>query len=248
MAPELNLREFAELAQSLQSAPTPTETAEQVLGFAVQQLDADHGSITLTRRGGRLETITATDPLVERIDALQAELNEGICRDKSWLGDALLVTDLRSDTRWRRWSAKVADLGMASLLAVEITSRGGRPAGSINLYWRQPRTFDADDVAFANIFARHAAWALSTSLEIAELNVALDGRKLIGQAQGILMERHGLDAPRAFEVLRRYSQDHNLKLRQVAEYLVNTRELPPADPPVRDGTGNNEPDLVPEPT
>ena len=63
-------------------------------------------------------------------------------------------------------------------------------------------------------------------MELAGLNVALDGRKLIGQAQGILMERHGLEEARAFEVLRRYSQDHNLKLRQVAEYLVATRRLP----------------------
>jgi len=99
-------------------------------------------------------------------------------------------------------------------------------AGSINLYWRRPRCFQADDVAFAYIFARHAAVALEHSLELAGLNVALDGRKLIGQAQGILMERHGLDEKQAFEVLRRYSQDHNLKLRQVAEYLVSTRQLP----------------------
>ena len=48
----------------------------------------------------------------------------------------------------------------------------------------------------------------------------------IGQAQGILMERHGLDGDRAFEVLRRYSQDHNIKLRDVATHLSETRQLP----------------------
>jgi hypothetical protein len=42
------------------------------------------------------------------------------------------------------------------------------------------------------------------------------------------MERYGLDEPRAFEVLRRYSQDHNLKLRLVAEHLIATRQLPQA--------------------
>jgi AmiR/NasT family two-component response regulator len=41
------------------------------------------------------------------------------------------------------------------------------------------------------------------------------------------MERHNLTDTQAFEVLRRYSQDHNRKLREVAEHLVATRRLPP---------------------
>jgi GAF domain-containing protein len=223
---ELNPHTFAELATALQSAPTPVRTAEQVIRFAVDQLDADYGGIVLIRHGGRLETIAATDQLVPQVDGLQNELDEGPCRDSSWRNEVLFVADLRSDVRWPRWAAKAADLGIVSLLAVEVRTHEGRPAGSINLYWRRPRRVQSDDAAFANIFARHAALALSASLEIAELSVALDGRKLIGQAQGILMERHGLDEARAFEVLRRYSQDHNLKLRRVAEYLVSTRKLP----------------------
>jgi AmiR/NasT family two-component response regulator len=55
---------------------------------------------------------------------------------------------------------------------------------------------------------------------------AIDARKLIGQAMGILMERFDLDGNRAFEVLRRYSQDTNTKLRDVAQQLVDTRTLP----------------------
>jgi hypothetical protein len=43
------------------------------------------------------------------------------------------------------------------------------------------------------------------------------------------MERFGLDADRAFAVLRRYSQDHNIKLREVARRTVETRTRPPAD-------------------
>jgi AmiR/NasT family two-component response regulator len=59
------------------------------------------------------------------------------------------------------------------------------------------------------------------------LLTALDARTLIGQAQGILMERFGIDADRAFGVLRRYSQARNVKLRVVAEELVSQRSLPP---------------------
>jgi AmiR/NasT family two-component response regulator len=55
------------------------------------------------------------------------------------------------------------------------------------------------------------------------LKVAVDARKLIGQAMGILMERYSLDSDRAFEVLRRYSQDTNTKLHEVAQQLIDNR-------------------------
>jgi len=225
----MSVREFAELAEALHEAPTPDSTAEQVVTYASQQLEADYGSITLIRRGGRLETVGATDPIVEQVDALQYELDEGICRDASWHRETLASEDLASDRRWPHWGPKIVGLGIASILAAELTAAGDRRIGAINLYWTRPRRFTADDVAFANIFARHAAVALATSYKVASLNVALDGRKLIGQAQGILMERHGLDEARAFEVLKRYSQDHNIKLRSVAEHLIATRRLPTID-------------------
>jgi GAF domain-containing protein len=224
MAPDLDPREFAELAKALHAAPTTDRTAEEVVSFAVQQMDADHAGIALLQRRGRLETIAATDPVVGEVDGLQSEFREGPCLEHG--GEALLVADLESDRRWPLWGPKAAALGIASLLAVAFTTSDGRPAGSITLYWRRHRRFQPDDVAFATIFARHAAVALSSSLEIAGLSLALDGRKLIGQAQGILMERYGLDDARAFELLRRYSQDHNVKLRQIAEDLVSTRKLP----------------------
>jgi GAF domain-containing protein len=221
-----NAIEFARIARALQAAPTPTETAEQIVNYVRDQLDADDAGITLVRTRGRLETVAATDSLVEQADALQYKLNQGPHRDDSWRGAALILNDLAGDGRWPRWAAELAALGVCSVLATELTTVEDERIGSINVYWTRPHTASADDVAFASVFARHAAVALSSAMNQAELNVALDTRKLIGQAQGILMERYELDEVRAFEVLRRYSQDHNLKLRVVAEHLVSTRKLP----------------------
>jgi len=226
MSLELDPMEFARIAQALRAAPTPTRTAEDIVDYVRRQLNASHAGLTLIRARRRLETIAPTDPLVEQADQLQYELDEGPCRDSSWHRETLISTDLATDQRWPRWAVKVCALGVASVLAAELTDVDDWRIGSINVYWTRPRQFTADDVAFVNIFARHAALALSRSLDEANLHVALDTRKLIGQAQGILMERYGLDESRAFEVLRRYSQDHNLKLRHVAEHLTATRQLP----------------------
>ena len=225
MVPGLDPMEFARLSEALRAAPTPARTAEQIVDYVRQQLHADHAGITLIRNR-HLESVAVTDQLVRLADAFQYELDEGPCRDSSWERQTLLVGDLTTDERWPRWASMVTALGIKSVLAAELTGRGTRRIGSINVYWTRRRTFSADDIAFVNIFARHAALGLAQSLDEASLYMALDSRKLIGQAQGILMERYGLDDARAFEVLRRFSQDHNIKLRDVAEHLTSAGQLP----------------------
>jgi GAF domain-containing protein len=226
MSPDLDPLELTRIALALRAAPTPAATAEEIVSYVHRQLDASHAGLTLIRPRRRLETIAQTDPVVEQADRLQCELDEGPCRDSSWHRQTLISTDLAADPRWPRWAGKMCALGVASVLAVELTDVDDRRIGAITVYGTRPRDFNADEVAFANIFARHAALALSRSLDEANLNVALDSRKLIGQAEGLLMERYQLDESRAFQVLLRYSQDHNVKLRQVAEYLIATRQLP----------------------
>lgn len=58
---------------------------------------------------------------------------------------------------------------------------------------------------------------------------AVDARRLVGQAIGILTERFDVDQDRAFSILRRYSQGTNTKLHDVAQHLIDTRKLPDPD-------------------
>src|SRR5690606_32266841 len=99
-----------------------------------------------------------------------------------------------------------------------------RRYGSLNLYAERTGAFDGNDLATAMIFARHASVALANAHQEQGLLTAIDARKVIGQAQGILMERFDIDPDRAFEVLRRYSQNHNQKLHSVATWVVENRK------------------------
>jgi hypothetical protein len=49
---------------------------------------------------------------------------------------------------------------------------------------------------------------------------ALDHRAVIEQAKGVLMLAHGVEADEAFGLLRAYSQDNNVKVRDVSDRLV----------------------------
>lgn len=225
----LDPREFADLAKSLGSARTIEQTADQVVEHARAALGAAHGGITLVRPHGKLETVAASDDLVVKADQLQSELQDGPSFDDSWHGRTVASQSLVDDRRWSRWAPRVSSLGISAFLAAELTGTDTARLGALNLYWSAPVVFTADDLAYVSIFATHAAIALESSVQEMHLNTALDTRKLIGQAQGILMERHKLSTEQAFEVLRRYSQEHNVKLRDVARRLVDTRQLPSRD-------------------
>lgn len=215
---------FARLAEEVFAAEGPTETAEQVVALAAAEIDAEHVGLHLFE-GKSITTVASTSS----VPAAAAQLGEpGPYRDGQWGRQALLV-DLQWDQRWPQWCRSVAAFGPRHLLAVELVEDGQR-VGVLSLFAEHEEDFSDEDIAFAHVFARHSALALQAADRDAHLKVALDGRKLIGQAQGILMERYGLDDAQAFSVLRRISQNHNIKLRHIAHTLVQTRQLP-GEPP-----------------
>ena len=136
----------------------------------------------------------------------------------------VIVSDTRTDRRWPR-GRRGSGLGIRSLLSVRLYTSAST-IGTLNLYDSRPDRFDIDDQAVAHLLSRHAAVALASARATENLWQAVDARKLVGQAQGILMERYPFTADQAFAVLVRYSQDHNLKLRTVAEGLIMNRSLP----------------------
>ena len=137
----------------------------------------------------------------------------------------VLVEDLREDPRWPRFAAPASEAGLRSALSLRLFHEGGR-TGALNLFSTRPHAFDDESQQVGALLARHAALALAAAHEVEQLQQAVATRDVIGQAKGMLMERHGLDADRAFAVLVRYSRDTNTRLRDVAEALVTTRSLP----------------------
>ncbi len=120
---------------------------------------------------------------------------------------------------------------MRSLLALPLALNGA--PGALNLYARYPQAFGVIDRGRGLLLAALAGLAFATARaheeeerKAAQLHSALATREMIGQAQGILMERERISSDQAFDILRRASQHLNLKLRVVAQELVDTGERP----------------------
>ncbi|MDX6283598.1 MAG: hypothetical protein QOH03_4669 [Kribbellaceae bacterium] len=216
---------FARLAVELHDNAGVEETVQAVVDFALQALSCTHAGVALATKGRRLEIPAVTDPLVAEIYHGQMDRGDGPLTECLRSRRTLLVIDTLHEARWPEWSSEVQSLGVRSVLDVPL-STGAGVVGVLCLYSGLPNAFTHDDEAIAHILARHASVAVANARHDESMLQAVDARKLVGQAMGILMERFDLDGDRAFEVLRRYSQDNNQKLRDVAQYLIETRKLP----------------------
>lgn len=93
--------------------------------------------------------------------------------------------------------------------------------GALNLYSTQADSIDAEAQHLAELFAAHAALALGHARQVEGLNAALQTRKVIGQAIGVVMERYQMDEDRAFQFMVRVSSQSNIKLRDIAQEVVD---------------------------
>jgi GAF domain-containing protein len=227
--------DFAQLADELLAEHRELPTLDRIVTLAVEAVDGcDYCAITLRESNGRLSSPAATGPIAAQAAELEDQLREGPCVDVAVDMGTISVSDFETETRWPNWTPAAAALGIRSMLSIRLDVTGQPIAASLNLFAGQPAAFDSTDLAIASIFARHAATALAAVRTQEGLRAAARSRQIIGVAQGMLMQRFGLTLDQSFELLRRYSQTHNIKLRVLAETLAESggvlTSADPADP------------------
>jgi GAF domain-containing protein len=221
------LGEFAELLSIGQSGvPDPAQLV-RLATAAVPHSEC--ACLTVAGADEKLETVACTDENVARLDAVQFEIGEGPGIDVIERSDVFRVRDLDTDMRWPSFGRRALDAGVRSVLGVRITFEAvGRAV--LTFYARRPDVFTDLDLEIATVFGSLIGIALQSERyreHAANLEIALESNRQIGTAIGILMARELLTADQAFDRLRDASQRQHRKLREVAEDVTRTGELPP---------------------
>ena len=152
-------------------------------------------------------------------------MGEGPCLAAVSSAAPVWVPDLPRENRWPKFTAAATRLGVGSMMCTSLVVQN-QSYGSFSLASGRPHAFDEEAQALAAVFAAHATIALAGSEWRRNMMAALTSRDVIGQAKGILMERHRLTPDAAFALLVRASQHTHTKLRSVSEELCRTGELP----------------------
>ena len=219
-------RHLGEFARELQAQDDAAGVLATVVRSALLLVGgADEGSISVVVGRKRVRSEAASSELPRILDSLQEEVGQGPCLDAVFEHRTVRVPDMASEARWPDFTRRACAHGAASMMSLQLFVQGDN-LGALNLYGRRSGAFDATSERVGLLVASHAAVAFAAVQRHAALERALASREVVGQAEGILMERHRVTAEEAFAVLVRSSQERNLKLHEVARRLVETGVLP----------------------
>ena len=222
----VTLRQVARELAGRRSIRDLEETLRQIVVAAVQTVPGvDAGSISMTQ-DGRVETRHPTSAEIGKLDQVQSELHEGPCitaLEEPPPSGLVVARDFAGADveRWPRFAPRAVEAGYRALMSSQL-SADGRMRAALNLYSATPDAYDDESRTMAGLFGVQASMLLYGSDTAANLLRAVDSRDLIGQAKGILMERFKIDDDAAFQMLVRSSQETNMKLAAVAQWLTTS--------------------------
>jgi GAF domain-containing protein len=199
----------------------------RVAEYAVAAIPGADGAGLTLLEAGHADTIVATAPFVAEVDAIQYTIVQGPCITAATEGRTVRSGALGEDTQWPQFGPRVKRLGVHSVLSLPLITPGG-VVGAMNVYAHPENSFNDQAVEIGELFAVPAAIAVQNAQVLAQtkrlahqLQAALTSRAVIDQALGILMSRTGSTSEQAFDRLRDRSQADNVKLREVAQRVVD---------------------------
>jgi GAF domain-containing protein len=199
-------------------------TLQAIVQTAVDTVaPAEHAGILLLVKG-KIQPTATTGDTPDRLDGLQQRTGTGPCVEAAGTQAVIRLEDSSTERRWPQFAEQACALGVASMLCVPLWVDQLR-LGTLSLYANRPSAFAETHLRMSELYATHAALALADARRADEFAAALRNRDVIGQAKGILMERHRVTAAAAFGQLSTASQASNQKLTAIAQHLVDTGEL-----------------------
>jgi GAF domain-containing protein len=227
----LSARVSAEAFRAAATSPSGDAALRAVIGIALRSGPWDAACISLLGPDGAMLPAVSSDEDAAEADRRQFEAGAGPCLDavhpepgEAGADRMVVAVDLSNEHRWPGWGPAATALGYRGVVAVRLVT--DHAVGSISLYASQPRVLDRGALENARVVAALASVVLAQVCTEQELRRAVHSRGLIGQAQGMLMQRYGVTPEQAFVVLRRYSQLRNTTLVVLAEHFTTTGVLP----------------------
>jgi len=209
-----------DVARSLEAEPDLKHVLAAIVASVTDTVPgAEQAGVSLYEHK-LLQTVASTSDVTDRINTIEHELDEGPCLQALLDHRSYRIDDTSTDTRWPRFAAAAEAHGVRSMLGYKLFTTG-RTLGTLDLYSSIPNAFDAESEVVGEVFAAHAAIALLGSTQQNEWQTALNSRDTIGMAKGILMQRERISDVQAFNLLVSTSQNANIKLHDLAVWLID---------------------------
>jgi GAF domain-containing protein len=220
------LEQLAEIAHRLSEAEDLDELLQLIVDLGADYLDGcDGASLMLIGKNRTISSPAHSSRVAYESDLAQYEADEGPCLDALRDHRVYMIDDLETETRWPEYRARALQLGVRSMLSYRLYAKG-QTFGALDFYSKRPHAYSSFSKVIGQVFASHAGVALKGAINEVGLKRAIATRDMIGQAKGIIIERLGLSGGEAFAMLTTISQRQNRPLRDIAQQIVTTGEIP----------------------
>lgn len=214
---------LGDLAIELQHESGTTATLRGITEGAVSLVPGVWGCGISMVQGRKVTPEAPTNPIVAELDELQSSLNDGPCLSALREQHTVQIEDMATETRWPRFARAALDRGVRSMLSFQLFVIDDT-LGALNLFGDHSAAFGEESLLIGGVLAQHASIALIGATAEAQFDAALASRDTIGQAKGLLMEREQLTGLQAFALLLKTSQNANIKLVEIARWIVDRHE------------------------
>ncbi|WP_167268462.1 GAF and ANTAR domain-containing protein [Paenarthrobacter ilicis] len=174
-------------------------------------------------------TVASSSERARQLDEVQYAFADGPCLRACREGTMVLINDFEKDNTWPDYNQAITGHGLRSVLAVpfELTDQSTR--AGLNLYSDRPNAFDQSAVQRAQDYVQQAAKGLQLAVVIAQhsrkaadLRAAMESRTVIDVATGIIIAQNRCTQVEAMELIKKASSNRNVKLRAVAQAIVES--------------------------
>ncbi|HET9139249.1 ANTAR domain-containing protein [Actinophytocola sp.] len=235
--------QFESLTRTVLGATTVADALDHIVHATRLVIPGcDLVSVTLLDPANAFFTPAQTARFATELDQVQYRSGRGPCVDASRAeGPAYVASaDLRIDHRWPEFAAAATGHGLRAIICTALLPGPGSAwlSGALTVYYRRAHGLIEADRHAALLLATHASLALAhartaelAGLRQAQLHRAIDTRDIIGQAKGILMNRQGITAEEAFDLLSKASRQLNIRLLDLATDLATRHtelDVPPS--------------------
>ncbi len=225
-APGLGRDFAARSADLLQIADASEARAlARLADLAARQVPACSGADAAAWRQGEPAVAAASHPDLAGLAEVQRAAGRGPALAAIAAGAAVHCPDTLTEERWPEYAAAALRCGVRCCVA--IAHQSGDLAVTLVLSAARPRSLDPEQLPLAELLVTLGGAMLGNASEYGDsqrtalqLADAAQSRELVDQAKGMLMHALGCSADEALARLRHISQQHNIKVTDVAVRII----------------------------
>jgi GAF domain-containing protein len=217
-----------DLSRLLLTFQEPDDLLQQIAEAACEIVPATTNCSVSLVRDGVVRSVAIANEKARHLDDLQYEHGDGPCLEAIRTTREVLSQDLHADERWGDFRSAMVEHGIRSTMAVPLEVDHGAE-GALNIYSEDLAAFDEQAIVLARLVAGQAATVMSGVLRYRDqavlteqLRAALSSRAVIDQAIGVVMAHQGCPPEQALATLKKASQHRNVKLRVIAQEIVES--------------------------